>query len=490
MALYHRNNLLQSFVLTAAVAEGEDRPWRTEAQVEVRLTFSSTARFGNLDQLGKRLFSVAMNQDAQGGTHTLMFKKDNVSQPVYVTEDAVNRIMTEFRDLLENASAVKKSGSGSLAPRFPLDPAIGTKRPGEFEGCLRELARLGGEIWRKLFQDADPKTRRALAAVLKASDQPIQFIRHGRNLPFPWQIVYDYPLPEGNAFVNAKVCLALSRANQEMSTLARGCPHFPGEDVICIEGFWGVRHRIEQLTDKLRLNAGAAARQPAAVPSQEDLRTKIRLPQGNPLVCLGVGLENDLAAQALATRLGKQLGTGLRLLGHTDDLLTDVLWKDNLRPALLVVLGHLEPADRQRNQPARILPVVLPAGYSVDRALSDTKIINAACALAEWTSEPRPLVLLMACGSAKTALADLTTFIDTFLGIGAAGIIGTENTVFSDLAAHFAEEVVLGLSRPGTTLGAAVRSFTAGLLRRGNPLPFSFSVFGSADLRIERMDNP
>lgn len=472
IALYHRNNLLQSFVFEASVAEASNRTWQEKPQVLIRLTFSSTARFDNLAELGDPAMSIALNQDLHTRTHTLMFKKDNIRQGQFVTEDQIKKLMGRFRDLLEQAS-----------PQFPIDVRPTAQGREDFDVYIRKFAQLGANIWKMLMEGADKNVCDALEAMLLTESETIQFVRHGKNLHFPWQLVYDYKLPEGDAFLNARVCHAREAPRQPASRLVKGCPHCPGEDVICIEGFWSVRHYIEQLSEQSLQTELSQPGPGHEEPLLEDRVTTITLPANNPLVCLGVGVD-DQVTRTFSIQLDKKLGNNLKLLSPTEDLLTDVLWKESARPGLLIVLSHLEPADETRNLPARILPVVSHAGSRTGSHLTGTRLLDAKTHFKKWNAHPRSLVLLMACQSAKTELSDLTNFMDTFLGCGAAGIVGTENAVSSDLASSFAEHVVFGLAVDGLNLGETFRSYTTMMLRKSNPLPFSFTVIGSAKLNI------
>jgi hypothetical protein len=213
--------------------------------------------------------------------------------------------------------------------------------------------------------------------------------------------------------------------------------------------------------------------------------TIIAVPAANPMVCLGMGV-NDLSAQGLSSRLSKNLSNDLKLLSANEDLIYGVLWDDAKRPGLLVLLSHLNPGDERLNLQPSLLSVIPGTGSNHDPHLTRTALLDAKTELSSWRAEPRPLVLLMACQSVRTCLADLTNFIDTFMGVGAAGIAGTENSVCSDLAARFAESMVMGMTKKGLSLGEVRRSFTLEMLRNSNPLPFSFTVFGSANLKIER----
>jgi hypothetical protein len=477
IALYHENNLLQSFVLEADVAL---QPQPTDrVLVRVRLASSGTARFGNLDELGARALSVALNDDAIGG-HTVMLKAGNLRESIALTEKQVEQHMSDFRGLLGNAINAQSMTIGRL---FPPDPPPSAERDREFESYLRQFARIGHDIWKRILERPGVDTA-TLLELKRGACKPIQFIRHGKLLPFPWQTIYDYRLPEGNAFDNATVCFANTPVEREPGPRESGCPHHPGKAVVCVEGFWSVRHLLEQISEDPAAAKEQMAGGATSALSTLDRVSHIDVPPGNPLVCLGMGTD-DLAARSLKQALQQQLSDDLRILTDADKPIEEILWDMSCRPGLLVVLSHLEPAEAKSNLPARIAAVVStpprPPNVISGEGLLQHKLYHQ-----EWKA-PRPFVLLMACESAQVQLQDLTNLVDTFFGVGAAAVAGTESDVISDLAADFAKQITLGLTTGKQRLGELLRTYTEGMLKRRNPLPFAFSVFGSAKLTVKRV---
>jgi hypothetical protein len=217
--------------------------------------------------------------------------------------------------------------------------------------------------------------------------------------------------------------------------------------------------------------------------------TVVRRPAGRPGVMLATGLGDASAAQ-LATDLGSKLGAELAVLGKDDDLL-DLLWDPARRPAVLVVLGHLETRERS-GEPRGPRIVLLPKStWPPPGKVPDVHWLMPA-ALSEmvqdrgrWTDDPRTLVLLMACSSAATEVGTVNDLVTTLAPVGVAAVVGTETPVFSKLAARFAQEVTLAMWSDGTrTLGEAVQAFNRTLIRSGNPLAFAFTCVGNADLTL------
>ena len=170
-------------------------------------------------------------------------------------------------------------------PPASSDP-LAAERKTEFETRLRDLARIGSGIWKMVLERPGVDTT-TLLALRGGKDATVQFVRHGKLLPFPWQTIYDYPLPAGAGFMNAQVCFADTPVVRPLVKGDRGCPHHPGQDFVCVEGFWAVRHCIEQIAED---------------ENDANRVTRIEVPSGNPLVCLGIG-NDDRPARNLTSAL-------------------------------------------------------------------------------------------------------------------------------------------------------------------------------------------
>ena len=72
------------------------------------------------------------------------------------------------------------------------------------------------------------------------------------------------------------------------------------------------------------------------------------------------------------------------------------------------------------------------------------------------------------------------TFVET---VGAAGVIGTEITIYEPLAVAFGE-ACLRRFMDGTSIGEAVRQARLELLQQGNPLGLVYDVFAIASLKM------
>jgi hypothetical protein len=437
VCIYHDNHLIQSFLLRADVAPQET--WASDA-LRVELEFSRTERFENVERLAPRAASLAINQTG-GASHRLMIKGDGTAQDFLFSEEMLEKDIESFRATLEEATAITPD-----VPRFESDPAPGTAKRAEADDYIRRLAREGAKLHEELRDRSNGALFEALRSVAKKRDQTIQIIRYDPNYALPWAAFYDFELPDGDA----PVCLGTTGEGEI-------CSHAPMEslDVFCVYGFWGVRHHIEQF---LVPPDGNASTPPVLVaPASADPPT---------LVALGV---DDAYTRALVDGL-ERFGPKFVEVAGNKDVLT-LVWDKKTRPTFLVVVGHLDDAS---NLPRILLP---------NNQIIDGSAIGKRAWKTGRLEDPRPLVLLMACGSTATDLATHAGLSLAASSAGAAAVIGTEATVFTGLVQQFVCEVMEELWA-GRSMGAAVTSFRRQLLGRGNPLAFVFTPFGDADLTV------
>lgn len=109
----------------------------------------------------------------------------------------------------------------------------------------------------------------------------------------------------------------------------------------------------------------------------------------------------------------------------------------------------------------------------------------------KW-AEPNPLVFINGCHTTSLNPEISLNFVSAFVQqSGAAGVIGTEITIFEPLAAKFAEECFARFvgappHNESMPIGKAVRGARLELLRQGNPLGLVYIPYAVASLRLQQ----
>jgi hypothetical protein len=100
-----------------------------------------------------------------------------------------------------------------------------------------------------------------------------------------------------------------------------------------------------------------------------------------------------------------------------------------------------------------------------------------------WLDQ-RPLVMINGCHTTALSPDRALSFVKTFVEqVAAAGVIGTEITIFEPLAQAFSE-IFVELFRAGDDVGTAIRKARLRLLQQGNPLGLVYQPFAYAGLKL------
>jgi hypothetical protein len=440
-SLYFRNQLLQSFNMRAVL--GDSFPWQVQGSVEIKCDFSQTRRFGSLDKLEDRLINLSLN-DSTDGRHTLAVKGDGF-QPSAVTWDSV--FLVKQVDVLRDAifSGMAKNGKPIFlfnAEKLHLE----TLPTGTFESAVQEMAIAGSALYDQLYFLNSPPLREALARARKSRDQTIQIGLLQSNYTLPWGLIYDFDLPNIKSGQLADVC----RGRDEHGN---ACKCMPDDGTkICLRGFWGFRHTVEQLVgtlDPLDETGGIS-------------------PQPTKPVMGFVRTLSDAYTDTLSDLFKVQ---GAEILEYPDpQSFVDLFEQEATRPALVMYVGHQDvegPAQAPTPKLLTYASGTLLRLRDVRKRLDAKKIWNV----------PRSLVLLLGCATGAERVDAGIGLAGALLELGAIGVLGTECTVYTDLVARVARDLRLALFA-GAPMGKALHDVVQQLADEGCPMGLAFTYLG------------
>jgi len=463
--IFRKNFLLQAFILEASV--GENVALQDKPAITVKMDASTSASYGNLDNIAERDFYIGLNA-GNDGSHSLFLKGDTIVREVHgLNESLLADAQKKFSELLNSAYF----SNGSL--RFPM--AADTIDKAAFFKVIRDFAKVGSQYYHRLFSGNDKDFKEALAKLRKGSDFSFQIVRHDVNYSFPWPLIYDYYLvPPAAGQPDYPVCMGETFEQGKFADFkcdGEGCPHNPNIHAYCIEGFWGFRHRIEQL-----------------LPNQGTPRDIAKFINGRDRKVLYSINFRDGFSEALDAHL--QMSYPVQAITHDCDWV-ELLWSEKTRPAALVVFGHLE-TNVIAGEPEEPRILTFPrdtwpgtsGNVPLKKWLYHQILINKVIKDSPWTGEPLPLVFLISCFNATMTLNSLNSLVEDFNTAGASAIIGTECDITSDLGAAFIKEMMTSLYTEKKDIGEAIQAFNQNRFRSYNPLAFVFTCFGNSNLKI------
>jgi len=152
--------------------------------------------------------------------------------------------------------------------------------------------------------------------------------------------------------------------------------------LVCVYGFWGIRHQLEELL---------------ADPARRRIPDEV--PVGNPGALVALGVKDD-ATKTLERRLSPILTPGaVRTLTTKDKLLDSLFGAD--RPGIVLVLGHLQTEPRFGQPDGSRILLFTADGWLQGKAITDRNL-----EFGSWES-PNSVVLLLSC---KSVIAGLLHF--------------------------------------------------------------------------------
>ena len=464
LTVYYERSVVQSILVTATIVRTASGRGSSTAVVDYNLSNSLT----DLQPVQPRALSVMMNDD-DDGSHLLVFNgAPNEVVALRLTDDQMTAAVTTMRELMRKIH-IEDTGPGGKNKVNRYD-AQNRKSREAFITDLRELACAGWLLWVTLWQKRIAYWRKNRDTFVGASDIIHVARKEDSVSAFPWALVYSIQLDTG-APGNNRPCKLLDEEEWTKFQSAPGetpirCPfeatHETG--VICPYGFWGFRYEIEQPAS-LQVGQVRAPKIPVDLPPLE----------------IVLALSDDLDAGLLAAHL-KSLKTQNSTFAlqecHSRDEIKAGLGLRDPEVVYFYCHGNRKPLPGT----AATIPTL---GVGHEEVIAPPDLTTWAI---DWPEDhwqaTRPLVFINGCHTADTTPQTLVNFVDTFsASLDAGGVIGTEITLHQLVANEVAQTFLDSFQR-GHTVGHALRTARAGLLRKGNLLGLVYTAYCSADFSL------
>lgn len=481
--IYYQQILLQSRVVSVRVMRV---PYPVEHALRVTLDYTLTRTFDPalLSRLERHDLSIMLNSNGDH-THTFRFFGADGGElwqrNVTISEATLGTLIDTGREALRRVSWGTRDEWQRPPPgEKPANPYLYEDGHRDLQRLAKDLARLATTGYRiydalvdRLAQGEDAR----LESTLRDSRTIQIALVESANQVLPAAIIYDYPW-DSNAFdldtTPFQLCdgfRAALESNRPLETsvcFQGACPLKAEADQlaakqrqirelgprICPSGFWGYRHSIGE---PLSLGPGADG-------------SPIISFQHAPQVTIGVSTDPDFRLREnheldLRTTLYPNLGWN-RAVTRTE------LFEKLLRPAPHLVYFYCHGGQTQSHIS------YIEIGQR-DIITGDNLRPNHI----KWV-EPHPLVFLNGCRTGALTPEVAMELISAFVTKArAAGVIGTEITIFEPLACAFAKEC-LSLFFTRIPIGEAIRRARLKILKEGNPLGLVYIPFAPASLRL------
>lgn len=467
-SVYLDTKLLQSRVISALVTmEPTDHVEALRAAVDYTLTRELNP--ASLAELITPRLSVMIN-DGAAGTHDFRFVGEgDFKGDARLDADLLHTTLTNARSRLRQVA-------WNTPNEWTTSDVYRYKSPRPHSDLVADLiwlARSGYRIWYALAEnlarsagneDGQPISREGLQRLMRKPGSVEFCSRQSVRLMLPTAVVYDAPLDSNSD--DLTLCPDFDDALRHgldllsLPCLQGDCPSLADIQVVCPSGFWGFRHEIGLPVTLQSLGSGAT--EAAAVIPGAD----------NPSFLVGV--TTDPTFVRLAGHLNRLQALHVPVIWDIGKTRGELLEKmQAASPHIVYFLCHGAESD---GLPALVVgDPEHPYGITPD---------NLEAYGIAWR-QSRPLVVLNGCQTAALDPTKPLNFVEAFTSQAfASGVVGTEISVFEELACDFALEMLRRFIADDVPLGRAVREARLALLKDGNPLGLVYIPFGSVGLRM------
>jgi hypothetical protein len=465
--IYHKQTLVQSRFITVQVGDKSASSTNAALISQVDYSLSKTLDGRQLSGMGENRLSILINSNGNG-THGFRFfgriegdrtfEKHDVSLQEGVLQDMITTVR----------NALRMAAWGDEEP-YRSDKTYrydGVRNRSELQKDIVRLALLGYRFFVKLVPHlaGNVPEARSLQALMLRPGQVQVASKEAINLVIPAAVFYDYPLDDGLKTAEYSLCPSFldslddEGALEETRCFRGRCRSYDDKTVICPSGFWGFRHRLG-----LPVSISTAPDAPATIPNPE-----------TPRMAMAVSTDPKFVRRVAHEKVLQELDLGWEYADSREEAI-DMLKNTHAQVVYFYCHGGVHGR----------MPYLSLGPVHQDRFTPTTL----------WTEgifwqEPRPLVFINGCHTAalepEVALDLVSGFVET---AQAAGVIGTEVTLFEPLATAFAESFFERFLRNGQTVGEAVQGARLNLLKAGDPLGLIYIPYVMPGLRLEKLQH-
>jgi hypothetical protein len=457
-SIYYNQVLVQSRLIKACVMD-EPESIAGALQSDVDYTLTDTLRPAHFTALAPHRLSLMVNSNGDG-THTFSFLGADGKEPF---KNECNISAPLLKTLTENArTALREVSWGSPGPyedglqykyqQYTLD---------QLEKDLIKLAIRGWNLYDSLIFELTGGNDEFINLMRQPGGLVQIALKQSPTLILPAALFYDQPIDPNNQDMPLRLCDAFINSLDGMIPLEKTpcfqgkCPRYEELDYVCPSGFWGYRHILGL---PVSLKEGE-------VPTE---------------ILFNEGLEIVVGGEYKSLQKTRQHVANIHAIRKDIDL--------HDPPTRNKILEELKKTK------AQLIYFYCHGGYREDIKLpylqvdegnilgSDLRAHNIS-----WKKPPHPLVFINGCHTAALDPEQAYNLVESFVEKGCAGVIGTEITIFEQLACDFAEECLRQFLAGNASIGEAIRGARLELLRRGNPLGLVYTPFVTADLHLRQM---
>jgi hypothetical protein len=467
--IYYKQILLQSRLVEVLVADKPDSSRVFSSELDYTLTRSlHPAHFG---QFSEYCMSIMMNSD-DDGTHNFYLCASDGTVPIIgkldISQDDFSSAIRTVRETLNTVSWGVKEEWNSDWDKIKPSRYLYADRKKDLERLKRDLCNMAywGFNLYMLFKEEE---LRKFKTVLEKPGFIQLAMKNEPKYYFPAAFVYD-------KFVDIncgdlQLCSEFTRAFQNNEPL-ENTPCIKGtctsaQDgggrVVCPGRFWGFRHYVS-----MPLSVGDE-NVPASIPLRDTLNVIVAMSEEMDLY------QTHLAALKTLTRSGSLLPPTWTYADNYDQLFSLM----NSSPHVVYFYCHggaLRAGSPGQDPFLKLGSTAHPFEIHKSNFYGKLNVYQS----------PKPLIFMNGCHTAAIDPLKMINLVEPLLvHAHCAGVIGTEITIFEEMATEFAQECMRRFLM-GEAIGPAIRNARLKVLSQGNPLGLAYIPFVNADLKLKK----
>jgi hypothetical protein len=463
--MYCHGMLVRSRLVKAVIGSGEPlnpSGWMRIAVVDFNLSPTLAPR--HLNDIAPHKLSLMVNSNSDGSSHAFrvlaqegneLFSNSSTMEPGQLTD-----LLNQSRNVLQQVAWGYMGGWDQKTPYRYETP---TAAESNWRADVIALAVQGYRIYDSRIRNlaGSSANEDKLRELLRTPGMVQLASKASASDVLPMAMIYDFDLDTQNPQA-LTICPQFEASLQSGRDLLNepcflgNCPnreeHFT---VVCPSGFWGFRHDIG-----MPWSAASGPEMAKTITYTGEPQVDIAYYQ---FPSLGQHLEK---LAALGFQAQRQEGR---------DQAIEMFKTTNPQLVYFYCHGVTIKQDAQTSIPALMIGNANATGFF------DTS--NFRARRIRWP-QARPLVMINGCHTTDISPDQALSFVQTFIEyVEAAGVIGTQITIFEPLAQRFAESFLQAF-RAGQPLGRAIRTARLQLLAQRNPLGLVYQPFAYAGLKL------
>jgi hypothetical protein len=463
--IYYQQTLIQSRLVSVKVAANPVAGSRPALASRLDYTLSKSLNGEILEGMGTNTLSMMLNDNGNGTHGFRFFGQNNFKNDATLTEGALKNLIEMARGGLRKVAwGDEEEFKSGKEYRY----ADGTLNEERLRSDLITLAIRGRRFYTALIEKLAGGIDNAwdLEEMMLQSGQVQIASKVDASLVVPAAMFYDYVLDEGKETKGMTICEAFIKAVRSKTPLEQSacfqgnCPSRGQDTVVCPSGFWGFRHNLGL---PVSIKKDEAEGDDAAVTITYS---------GTPRIAMSVSTDKNFRERAKHEQALRSLNlaTSEEYADSRDEAVT-------LMKATKSQIIYFYCHGGLTKDGVPFISVGDPTGDW----LTTTTLFNNRV---RWRSN-RPLVFINGCHTTALTPEYALNFVQSFVQTSnAAGVVGTEITIFEPIATNFAEECFKQFLQGGKTLGEAVRGARLKMLQDGNPLGLVYIPYAVPGLKV------